>query len=508
MSTARKLIKNGLFMSAAALLIQTAAMGFNVYMSNKIGAEGMGLFSLVSSVYRFAITFSLSGIGFASTRMAAEEFAKNNGKGALDAVKRCSLYALVFSLAATFAMFSSAEFVSGKILGDMRCVPSVKALALSLPFLSVSSAFDGYFTAKRCVKKTASSLIVEQTVRMTVAIVFLELIVPPKVEYACLAVSMGITLSEAVSFFYMLVSCVHSGKKEDGEGEIRKGQNSRMLSIAVPIALSSYLRSGLSTAREVLIPSGLKKFGGSYEQALASYGVIQGMTMPILYFPAVFLNSFSGLLMPEMARYYQQGYRVSIRNAAERVIRVTLLFSFCVAGLLTAFSGELGMLFYSSKEVGRYLLILAPLVIVMYLDTAVDSMLKGINEQLANVRYNLYDSALTLILVATLLPKFGIGGYIAVIFISEVFNITLSLRRLIKVTGLKIKVAEWVVIPASCAAAGMIVSRILPFIFPLSAPSVLVTVISSMIGIASYCAFLRMSGVVTINGNYLKKKKD
>lgn len=497
MSTAVKLIKNGLLMSAAALLIQTAAMGFNVYMSNKIGAEGMGLFSLVSSVYRFAITFSLSGIGFAATRMAAEEFAKNNGKGALDAVKRCSVYALVFSLAASFTMFFSAELVSEKMLGDIRCILSVKVLALSLPFLAVSSAFDGYFTAKRSVKKTASSLIVEQTVRMTAAIVFLEFFVPDSVEYACAAVSAGITLSEAVSFFYMLISCVRSGRREEGEKELRRGQNARMLSIAVPIALSSYLRSGLSTLREVLIPSGLKKYGGSYEQALSSYGVIQGMTMPILFFPAVFLNSFSGLLMPEMARYYQQGYKVSIRNAASRVIRITLLFSFGAAGLLTAFSRELGVILYSSEEVGRYLLILAPLVIVMYLDTAVDSMLKGINEQLANVRYNVLDSALTLVLVATLLPKFGIGGYIAVIFISEIFNITLSLRRLIKVTGVRIDMWRFVILPAACASAAMLTSRLIPFLLNPQSPSALLVTISVITALVFYCFLLRISGAVT-----------
>lgn len=497
MSTAAKLIKNGLLMSAASLIIQVAAMGFNVYMSNKIGAEGMGLFSLVSSVYRFAITFSLSGIGFAATRMAAEEFAKNSGKGALDAVKRCALYALIFSSAAAFGMYASAETVSVKFLGDIRCVLSIKILALSLPFLSVSSAFDGYFTAKRSIKKNASSLIIEQTVRMFSAVMLLELFVPSGVEYACAAVSLGIVMSEGVSFFYMLFSCLHSGAKEKGSLPSRRGQTSRMLSIAVPIALSSYLRSGLSTMREVLIPSGLEKYGGSYEQALASYGVIQGMTMPILYFPAVFLNSFSGLLMPEMARYYQQGYKVSIRNAAERVIRITLLFSLGAAALLTAFSNELGMLFYSSREVGRYLLILAPLVIVMYLDTAVDSMLKGINEQLANVRYNVLDSGLTLILVATLLPKFGITGYIAVIFISEIFNITLSLRRLIKVTGLKINITGWIVMPASCAAAAMLISR-LPLSFAETGePSVILTLISAVIGIAVYCALLRVSGSVT-----------
>ena len=133
----------------------------------------------------------------------------------------------------------------------------------------------------------------------------------------------------------------------------------------------------------------------------------------------------------------------------------------------------------------------------MYLDTAVDSMLKGINEQLANVRYNVLDSALTLVLVATLLPKFGIGGYIAVIFISEIFNITLSLRRLIKVTGVRIDMWSFVILPAACASAAMLISRLLPFLVETKTPSVILTVTSAIIGMIIYCYLLRISGAVT-----------
>ena len=66
-----------------------------------------------------------------------------------------------------------------------------------------------------------------------------------------------------------------------------------MLAIAVPVAASSYLRSGLNTAEQMLIPWGLKKYGLSENLALGEYGMIGGMVMPVIMLPAVLVaNAF------------------------------------------------------------------------------------------------------------------------------------------------------------------------------------------------------------------------
>ena len=500
MSTAGKLFRNGLMLALAALCVQTAAMGFNVWLSGKIGAEGMGLFSLISAAYRFAMTFSLSGIGLAATRLAAEEFARGSGRGALLATVKCAVYALCFSLAACFTLFVSSDFVSVRFLHDARSAPSLRMLALALPPLSVSAAFDGYFTAKRSVKVTAASLLAEQFLRMGVTVALVELVMPPDIEHACTAVSVGITVSEAASFVFVAFSCLFDRRRTLRESTEKPspGQTKRLLAIAVPIAISSYLRSGISTFREVLIPSGLKKHGGSYEQALASYGVIKGMTLPLIRFPAAFLDAFSGLLMPEMARYYQLNQRVSIRHAAERVLRVTLLFSIGTSAMLTGFSYDLGALFYrdNAAAVGRTLLLIGPCVFVMYLDTAVDSMLKGLNEQLANVRYNLMDSSLCLALVALFVPRFGIGAYLFVIVFSEFFNTTLSLRRLKKVTGLHLDFKRLLLMPGACAVLAVFVSRLPAFLTHTQTQPPLSAILSLSAGVLLYLVLLRLTRTV------------
>ncbi len=70
---------NTVILTVTAILIRAIDMFFSVYVANKIGSEGSGLFELIMSIYLLAITIANSGIGLAATRIVAEEL-DINGK--------------------------------------------------------------------------------------------------------------------------------------------------------------------------------------------------------------------------------------------------------------------------------------------------------------------------------------------------------------------------------------------------------------------------------------------
>ena len=82
----------------------------------------------------------------------------------------------------------------------------------------------------------------------------------------------------------------------------------------------------------------------------------------------------------------------------------------------------------------------------MYLDTSVDFMLKGLGQQLYTMGVNIADAFLSLILVLILVPRFGLMGYIAAVYILEIFNCALSLGRLVKITGVR-PMTGWIIRP-------------------------------------------------------------
>ena len=78
MTNAKKLLTNTLLLTATAFLMKTVDVSFNVYLSNRIGADGIGLFQLITAVYGMAITFSVAGIRLAAMRLVADNIALGN----------------------------------------------------------------------------------------------------------------------------------------------------------------------------------------------------------------------------------------------------------------------------------------------------------------------------------------------------------------------------------------------------------------------------------------------
>ncbi len=519
MKAVKKYFYNALLMTAAALLMRAVSVAFNVFVTGRLGADGMGLLTLVSSAYGFAVTFATSGISLAVTRMTAETVLTApsvEAKKRLGYVMKTSVvYCLFFGVIGGCALFFGADFIGGVLLGDGRTVACLRLLSLTLPPTALASALSGYFNACRRVYKNALSDFFGQTLKIALTATLLYALMPSGVEYLLLSVVGGGAVAEAASFLLSLVLYLQDKRKyfskidaaEDaGAGtelcaDTPRRAAASLCGAALPVALSSYLRSGLVTVEHILIPKALRLYGESYTQSLASYGTLHGMVMPVIMFPYAVIGPFSSLLVPELSESRARGQRERIRHIGGVVFRVTLIFAVGVAGLLMTFSRELGMALYGSEEAGRYIRMIAPIIPVMYLDTATDSMLKGLGEQLFCMRVNIIDSALSVILVWLLVPRLGITGYAATIMISEVFNATLSIGRLFRCTNMTPHVVGWLLRPAAssllaCAAARFVIDFV-PRLY--RAGGVLPTALFMISTAALYLLLLAVTDTVTAN---------
>ena len=105
-----------------------------------------------------------------------------------------------------------------------------------------------------------------------------------------------------------------------------------------------------------------------------------------------------------------------IQSIVSRVFGFSLIFSICISGVFVSFSNEIGIYFFNSYEAGGFIRLLAPLIPIMYLDSSVDAVLKGIGEHIYTMRINIIDSLLSVFLVLLLIPNMGIYGYIVTIY--------------------------------------------------------------------------------------------
>ena len=424
--------KNVLLLTLTALLMRSVSLSFNLYLKNKLGADGVGLFSLIMNLFSFAVTFATSGVSLLATRLVSEALGKNRPLEAKVAMRRCLFYSLFFGVLAFLLLLGLAKPLGEGLLGDSRTVLSLRALAVSLPFLALSSALGGYFTAVRRVVKSAAVQVGEQFLRIFLIVSVFAYLAPDDLEMTCFFVVLGGVvadmLSLAVSYLlYLLDLSKHNRAKGK---HIEKNLNRRILSIGLPVAFSSYFRSALVTVEHLLIPRGLVAFGMTHADALAVYGVLEAMALPIILFPYAFLSPFCSLLIPEIAEQRAGERRDAMRKTAERALSFVSSFGVGVATVMLTLSFGIGDVLCESREAAVYITLLAPLVPIMYVDTAVDSLLKGMDEQLYTMRVNLFDSLLGVLLALVTVPLLGIRGYILNLILCEVINFSLSISRL------------------------------------------------------------------------------
>ncbi len=437
---------NAAMLAAANILMRLISVSFNAYVSGKVGAEGMGLLTLVMSVYGLSVTVAASGVHLAAVRLTAQALA--NGENGRRIMGSCILYSLLFGSFAGTALLALSAPIGTHLLGDVRTIPSLRVLACSLPAISLSTALAGYFTGVRRVYKNVIVTAFEQLVKITLTSALLLLIAPAGIEYACLAVVAGSAIAEGASFAGGLLLFLTDKKSGTASPDASLfARLARVFAIGFPIAVGSYARQGLLTAEHLAIPWGLRKSGATASAALASYGVLHGMVFPLILFPSAVLSAFAGLLVPEFTQAHEQGNADRIRSMAIKVFRVSLLFSLGVTGIFLSFAHEIGSSLYPGTDAGAQLARIAPLIPVMYLDSAVDAMLKGLGQQVHSMKINIADSAVSLVLVLLLLPRLGMDGYVIVLYVCELLNAALSISRLLAVTGLTVSVRRWILKP-------------------------------------------------------------
>jgi stage V sporulation protein B len=260
---------------------------------------------------------------------------------------------------------------------------------------------------------------------------------------------LGGMLSEILSFaaellLFLIDRYRHFPKKSRSKGS---SEGRQLLQITLPMAFTAYLRSGLITLQHILIPEGLRKSGRSHAHALTAYGSIHSMALPIILYPSALISSFSGLLIPTLAECRVSNSKKRICYMISRVWSLSMLFSVAVAGILSCFSSEFSDLLYPNTETEKYIRILAPLIPIMYIDTATDAMLKGLGEQLYSMKINILDASISVILVWSLVPIYGITGYLITVYVSECFNTVCSISRLLGVSGTAVRLLKWVYKP-------------------------------------------------------------
>ena len=256
MTRRRRYLQNAALLTASSLVLRLLGMGFRVILSAYLGGEGMGLYQLILALYAVFVSLATAGVNVAATRLAAQSLARGQTLGAT--ARRLCTTALLFGSAAMAAQSVLAGPLARWMLHDMRAEAALQVLAPSLPFMAVAGALRGCFLAARRVTPNVAAQLIEQLVRMAVAVAGLRATAQWGVGYGCAAVVLGNTVAEGVSCGLMVLFAVRAPDFARRKGEPLHPYTRRELyEIVLPVEGSRLLSSGLQAAESSLIPLAL-----------------------------------------------------------------------------------------------------------------------------------------------------------------------------------------------------------------------------------------------------------
>lgn len=460
---ARKGIVLGAAILTAANII-TRILGFiyRIYMSNLIGAEGMGLYQLIMPIYMLCWSISSSGFTTTISKLTAEEYAKKAYGNMGRVLKQSVFITTAISLVLSCGLFFFAEFVAAAIVKDIRVLYPLKVLALCFPFMSAGSCIRGYFNGMHENTVPAVSQVFEQLVRMA-AIFFLSAsFIPRGIEYACMAAVIGIVAGEILSFILVFL-WYKSFKKKHQLNKKPIWSSSQtlgyILASAVPLAANRITGSLLSAIENVLIPQKLQLYGGGATDALAQYGMLSGMAMPLITFPSAILMAVSITLVPAVSEAVALNNRSRIAYTVAKSILFTTIVGIGASALFFIFPEEIGFAVFKQQALRPLLAGLAFICPFLYMQTTFSGILNGLGAQLFIFKINLLSSVINIFAIVVFMPQYGVNAFLTSWFVSVVISCLLCLRRICGDTKLHFDIKNWVYKPMISALAAGLVAR-------------------------------------------------
>ena len=400
-----------------------------------LGAQGMGLVQLIFTVGGLGLTVAVSGVRFGAMRLVSEALGRGSDREAGAAVLRCLLYAGAFGCLSCVLLRRTAEALGFLWLEDGRTDTALRLLALELPFAALSAVFAGYFTATGRLGRAVSADMLQTLVCMALTALLLHRNRGADLGVQCACITAAGALSGAFGCCALALVYLCDRHSRPRTGQTPPGLTARLLGISLPLAVSAYARTGLSTVQHLFVLQGLQQYGLAPQRALGLYGLIHGMAFQLLLLPTAAVYAGAQLLVPRLTAMQVRREQDAICRLARRATVCTALYAGLCSLALLLFAGRLSRMLHQGPELALYLRCLTPLLPALYTDIAVDACLKGLGQQLWCMKVNLLEAALSLGLTWLLIPRFGLAGFFLVLYAETLMNFGLSLERLAWVLG-------------------------------------------------------------------------
>lgn len=422
-----KFINSVIILLVGGLLTKLLGMLIKIIMSRLIGTEGLGLYMMVLPTFSLFIGIGQFGLPTALTKLIAEK-RKNNIRLFFSILP----IALIINLILIITIIIIAPVLANTLLHDSRCYLPILAIAVVIPFTSLSSICRSYFFGKEQMAPHVISNLVEDVVRLTLMIIGIPFFLPKGLEYAVCYIILSNVISEGVSILILFIFLPKKIQIKKEDLLPKKDYMKESLSIGIPNTTGRLLGSIGYFLEPILLTTTLLAVGYTSKYITMEYGILSGYVMPLLLLPSFFTMAISQALLPVVSREYtKKNYKF-----VKRKIKQAITYSLAIGIPVTIFFiilPELPLkLIYHTEEGISYMRFLAPICLFQYIQSPLSSCLDAMGKSKdAMVATTLGVITRSSLLVILSLLKIGLWGLILAISIN-VFVVTFYSMKKVK----------------------------------------------------------------------------
>ncbi len=447
-----KIWKGTLILTSAALVSRVIGFFYKIFLSHSIGAEQIGIYQLAVPLYALTFALCVTGIQSALSRLISACFAREQPRRALDTFASGLLMALLLSLGSAFLLYRAAAPLSSLLLKEPRCAALLRLLALSLPFSCLHACITAYYYGRKRAGIPALGQLLEQGVRTAASLLcYFYALEKGLTPTAALAAAGALAGELAACLFSLLLIRLEFSRYQYALRELSKpfSRIREILALSVPLTINHVFVTVLHNAEAILIPGMLLASGLTRSSALSLYGILTGMTLPLLFFPSAVTHSLAVMLLPSVAEDQARGNQTRIRRTVESAFHYCMILGIFAGGVFFFFGSQIGSVLFGVPEAGGFLKDLAPLCPFLYLNGTLSGILNGLGKTRFHLAENAVSLGLRILFVLLAVPRLGIRGCLAGLVLGEVTSALMNLCCLRRLTRFRPNLPRTLLKPAA-----------------------------------------------------------
>jgi len=367
--TSTKLFVNGvLILTISNLIVKAIGLLFKIPLHDILGDDGMGYFNAAYTIYTTFFMVSTAGLPVAISYMISRSRAAGNFKQVKKIMRIAFAVFFVIGAVGTCALFFGADFFARNVAKIQDAKYCIMAIAPTLFFVCLTSAFRGYFQGHQVMWPTAVSQLLESLGKLLIGILLAHWSIargdslPVTAAWTIFGLTIGVLCGMG---FIWITKLLYNTQKINAEYALPDGEEPsvgrtrtllrELVVMAIPVTLSSSVMSLANLIDLTVISRRLQSIGFTEKGAAALYGNYTTLAVPMFNLIPVLVYPIGYSLVPMITALLVKKEKENAQRVMTSSLKTAAILSMpCTVGMAVLARPILELIYGSASLLDKY----------------------------------------------------------------------------------------------------------------------------------------------------------